>query len=471
MKNILLLGLVLLVACTTNLKLPKVDADLFIQQVNIVDVVKGEIIPNQSVAIQDDKIIGIYKETIQPSSGAKIINGNGQYLIPGLWDMHTHYYWNHTFSSPLLIANGVTGIREMWGEMDSIKMIRQQTANGNMVAPDIYAAGNIIDGTPPIWPGSAGVKNVKEAEKEVENQIASGVDFLKVYSLLKKDTYHAIANKSKATNIPFAGHIPDDVTVWEAIAANQQSIEHMYGILRACSADPDSLAKFTGYQRYSAARTNLLVDAYDQQIFDSLANVLANSNTWLSPTLAVLKNTAELDDTTKMEDPRMAYMPTYIHYMWNPKNDFRFQYSTPDIFQANQRRYKLEEELVGKFAKADVNIIAGTDYSNPFCFPGFSLHDELGLLVEGGMSNAQALKAATYNPAVFMKKEQTQGQVAVGQLASLVLLKDNPLKDISHTKNIQGVFLRGQYFDRVQLDAMLAEAKTIAAKTENPFGN
>ena len=290
------------------------------------------------------------------------------------------------------------------------------------------------------------------------------------HRVLKKDAYYAIAKKSKAANIPFAGHIPDEISVWEAIEAGQQSMEHMYGILKACSASPDSLATFTGYTRYGAARTNLLVDAFDAQIFDSLAIVLANSETWLSPTLLVLRNMA-IHDTTRMEDPRMDYMPSYISYMWNPKNDFRLQFTTPEMFQANKKRYEFEQQLVGKFAKAGVKIIAGTDYSNPFCYPGFSLHDELELLVEGGLSPAHALKTATYNPALFMKKEKEHGQVAVGQLASLVLLEKNPLENISHTKNIQGVFLRGQYFDRMQLDNMLVKAKDIASKTESPFYN
>ena len=473
MKNPLFFLIIVLLAstsCSVQNVLQK-ETDIIINEVNIVDVVNGKILPNRSVAIVGNKIINIYEASVQSNKATKIINANGQYLIPGLWDMHTHYNWNYTFSNPLLIANGVTGIREMWGEMDTIQMIRAKTAAGKMIAPDIYSAGNIIDGNPPIWPGSAGVKNIEEADKEIANQITSGVDFLKVYSLLKKDTYHAIAKRSKAANIPFAGHVPDELSVWEAIAANQQSIEHMYGILRTCSSDPDSIATFTGYTRYGAARTNLLVDSFDPQLFDSLAQVLAISNTWLSPTLSVLKNMATLDDTTKMDDPRMDYMPSYIHYMWNPKNDFRFKYATPDIFQANQRRFQFEQQLVGQFAKAGVKIIAGTDYSNPFCYPGFSLHDELSLLVEAGLSPAQALKTATYNPAVFMKKEKELGQVAVGQIASLVLLEKNPLDSISHTKSIKGVFLKGQYFDRAQLDALLVEAKTIAAKTETPSEN
>jgi len=448
-----------------------VEADILLQQVNIIDVVHGEILPNRSVAIQANKIIGIYKEIILPSKTTKIINGQGQYLIPGLWDMHTHYNWNYTFSNPLLIANGITGIREMWGEMDTIEAIREQVAAGNMIAPDIFSAGNIIDGTPPIWPGTAGVSDAKEAVAQVDSQITEGVDFLKVYSLLKKDTYHAIAKRSKATGVPFAGHVPDAVSIWEAIDANQQSVEHMYGVLEACTADPDSLATFTGWEIFSPVRTNLLVDSFDPILFDSLANKLANSTTWLSPTLSVLKQMATLDDTTKMQDARMAYMPAYFHYMWNPKNDFRLKFLGPEDYRANKRKFNLDQSLVGKFAKAGGKIIAGTDYSNPFCFPGFSLHDELGLLVEGGLSPAEALKAATYHPAVFMKKEKEFGQVQEGQLASLVLLEKNPLENIAHTKSIQGVFLRGQYFDRNRLDGMLEEAKEIAANTEAPVGN
>ena len=473
MKNTLFYLFLILIfssSCSVQKALEN-EVDFIINEVNVVDVVNGEIHHNQSVAIVGNKIVDIYEESAQAIKAAKIINASGQYLIPGLWDMHAHYSLTYTFSNPLLIANGVTGIREMWGLMDTIQMIRTKTIAGKMTAPDIYSAGNIIDGNPPIWPGSVGAGNPEEVEKELDSQIAAGVDFFKVYSLLKKDTYHAIAKKSKAVNIPFAGHIPDEVSVWEAIAANQQSMEHMYGILRTCSNDPDSIATFTGYTRFGAARTNLLVDSYDAQLFDSLANALANSNTWLSPTLSVLKNIATMDDTTKIEDPRMAYMPPHVHYMWNPKNDFRFKYATPDIYQANQRRFQFEQQLVGQLAKAGVKIIAGTDYSNPFCYPGFSLHDELSLLVEGGLSPAHALKAATYNPAVFMKKEKELGQVAIGQIASLVLLEKNPLDNISHTKSINGVFLRGQYFDRAQLDALLLEAKRIAAKTENPFGN
>lgn len=472
MKNtlpFLIMVLIYSLGCSVQKTLQN-EVDIIINQVNIVDVVNGEIHPNQSVAILENKIVAIYEEPVEASTTTKTINANGQYLIPGLWDMHTHYNWNYSFSNPLLIANGVTGIREMWGVMDTIQMIRAKTAAGKMIAPDIYSAGNIIDGTPPIWPGSAGVKDAQEATKEAADQIASGVDFLKVYSLLKKEAYHAIANKSKASNIPFAGHVPDAISVWEAIEANQQSIEHLYGILEACSADPDSLATFKGWAMYSPIRTNLLVEAYSPVLFDSLANELANSATWISPTLSVLKNMATLDDSTKINDPRMEYMPPYIHYMWNPKNDFRMKFLGPEDYKANRKKFALEQRLVGKFAKAGVKIIAGTDYSNPFCYPGFSLHDELALLVEGGLSPAQALKAATYSPAVFMKKEKELGQVAKGQLANLVLLEKNPLENISHTKSIQGVFLRGQYLDRAELDGLLEEAKSISAATKNPFG-
>ena len=179
MKNTLFYLFILLIfssSCSVQKALEN-EVDIIINEVNVVDVVNGEIHHNQSVAIVGNKIVDIYEKPAQPNKATKIINANGQYLIPGLWDMHTHYNWNYTFSNPLLIANGVTGIREMWGEMDTIQLIREKTAVGKMTAPDIYSAGNIIDGNPPIWPWSVGAGNPEEVEKELDSQIAAGVDF------------------------------------------------------------------------------------------------------------------------------------------------------------------------------------------------------------------------------------------------------------------------------------------------------
>lgn len=459
-STISLLSTLLLVLISASLQGQEVSHDLLIQNVNIVDVKTGSILQGSSVGIDDDKISEIYKSNVTASEKTKIINGSGKYLIPGLWDMHTHYFWNYTSSNPALIANGVTGIREMWGNMDIIKMVRTQTAAGKMIAPDIYSAGAIIDGIPPIWPGSASVGTSEEAEIEVEKQVQEGVDFIKVYSRLNKDTYKTIAAKSKAANIPFAGHIPSSISIWEAMEAGQHSSEHMYGILEAASSDPEKLAAQPS--PFSQESMQLMIDSFDETKFDSLATVMAKSNMWLSPTLTVLRSIANLNDSTFLKDSRLKYVPAFMTASWNPSNDFRFKNRPASFYEASKKKFKFQLSLIGKLASKGVKIIAGTDYSNPYCFPGFSLHDELALMVEGGMSTLQALQAATLNAAIFQGKESEFGTIENGKLASLVLLNANPLEDIKNTQKIEVVVLRGKVFERNALDELLVTAQTLS---------
>lgn len=457
MKPLLLFALFLIF---NAVQAQEVNHDLLVQNVTIIDVKTGDAHSGRSVGIDGDKITKIYEADVKASADTQTIDATGKFIIPGLWDMHTHYFWNYTSSNPALIANGVTGIREMWGNIEVIKMVRDQTAAGNMVAPDIYTAGAIIDGTPPIWPGSAGVGNAEEAIAEVDKQIAQGVDFLKVYSRLTKEAYYAIAEKSKEANIPFAGHIPSSITIWEAMEAGQYSSEHMYGILEAVNSNPEELAAQPS--PFSEKSMELMVDNFDEDLFDSLATVMAKSEMWLSPTLTVLRSIANLDDSTYTNDPRLKYVPAFMTASWNPANDFRFKGRPASFYKTSRKNYKFQLSLMGKLADKGVKIIAGTDFANPYCFPGFSLHDELALMVEGGMSTLQALQAATINAAIFQGKESQFGTVENGKLASLVLLNANPLADISNTQKIETVILRGKVMDRTALDKLLVSAQKLS---------
>jgi len=446
-----------------------VETNILLKNVNIVDVENGVLLLAKHVVIKGEKIVAIYgAREIVLSDSVLIIDGKGKYLIPGLWDMHTHFNWNFEFSSPMLVSNGVTGVREMWGAMDRIKEVREQVLTDALIAPDIYSAGAIIDGDPPFWPNSSGVKDSKEAKAEVDQQISEGVDFIKVYSLLTKEAYMAIAERSKERNIPFAGHVPISVSIWDAVAAGQQSIEHLDGILEGCSTN-EKIFSSPLKERFNIEWTNALVDSFEPALLDSLANYMAKSDTWLSPTLTVLKNMANLDDPDLKKDPRLAYMPEFIRERWNPVNDFRFKNSKTEHFEIGRKKFKLQLSFIKAFEKAGVKMIVGTDYPNPYCYPGFSLHDEMQLMVNAGLTNATTLKSATYNPALFMGKEDQFGTVEVGKKANLVLLEGNPLEDISNTELISAVFLRGRYLDRNKLDELLEEAKINAAKAKNPY--
>ncbi|HEX2845978.1 MAG TPA: amidohydrolase family protein [Chitinophagaceae bacterium] len=449
---------VLFVSCKTE------EHDLVITHVNIIDVKSGRVAEDKTVVIDSNMITAIHDGKIRYSSSTKVIDGSNKYLIPGLWDMHAHFYWNNDDSDPLLIANGITGVREMWGVMPRIRQIREKTQTGEIIAPDVYTAGVVIDGNPPIWPGTIGVATPDEARKAAEDQIAEGVDFIKVYSALNEESFMTIADVARKRNIPFAGHIPSNISIYKAMDAGMASSEHLTGILEACSAKEDSIMKLNFRERIVP-----LLSTFKQERFDSLCTALAQSKMWLCPTLTVLRAFGFLKDSSFINDARLVYLPDYLKASWSPKNDFRFQNRPEDYFPNQRKKFQLQLSLIKEMSDRGVKFLAGTDYPNPYCFPGFSLHDELALLVEGGMSALDALRAATINGAVFMGKADKMGAVEAGKLASLVLLNKNPLLDIENTKTIEAVILRGKLYDRPALDRMLNQAKINAAKPKYSF--
>jgi imidazolonepropionase-like amidohydrolase len=427
--------------------------DCLITNVNIIDVNTGKILNNKTVAIDSNRISAIYDNEINIGDKTTIIDGKGKYLIPGLWDMHGHYKWDHVEIDPLLIANGITGIREMWGDMPEFVKVPDKTQSKDMVSPSVYSSGDLIDGNPPSFPaGCLVVTTPEEAINAVNKQIDKKVDFIKVYGALSEECFMAIANKAKESNIPFAGHIPDKVSIYKAIEAGMASSEHLYGFLEGCLAQnyyenpPRSMGEFIS--RFSDTR------------FDSLCLKLANGSMWICPTLTVNRAMSYLNDSTFTKDTRMAYLPNSIIGVWNQKLN-PFTKDQIDAFANSRReRYLFELSLLGKMNKKGVKFISGTDFPNPYVFPGFSLHDELSLMVKGGMPILDALKSATINPAIFMNKTDDFGSIAVGKMASLVVLNKNPLENIENTKTIETVIVRGKVYNGKALSLMLEEAKS-----------
>jgi imidazolonepropionase-like amidohydrolase len=420
--------------------------DCLITNVNIVDVNTGKILKNKTIAIDNDRITAIYDKEIFGSTATIVIDGNGKYLIPGLWDMHAHYKWSHVDLDPLLIANGITGIREMWGDMPAFVEIPKKIQQEGAVSPDVYLSGGLIDGNPPSFPaGCLVVTTPDEAVDAVKKQIDKKVDFIKVYSSLSEECFMAIAKEAKKKNITFAGHIPNRVSIYKAIEAGMVSSEHLYGFLNACSAVDTS--------------NEALISTFSEKRFDSICSVLAKSSMWLCPTLTVNRAMSYLNDTIFTNDNRMSYLPGYILEIWNQKMAPYTKTEIDNFAKSTRVRYLFELSLIGKMNEKGVKFIAGTDFPNPFVFPGFSLHDELSLLVKGGMPTLDALRSATINAAIFMNKKADFGSIEVGKLASLVLLNKNPLENIENTKTIETVIIRGKVISRKALDSMLAQIK------------
>ena len=282
---------------------------------------------------------------------------------------------------------------------------------------------------------------------------------------MSRDAYFALADEAKQQHIPFEGHVPDAITAQEASAAGQRSIEHLTGIAEACSSQAERL--MDSLNRLPFLRDRLVVEVegfrtIDQPKCRALFDEFRRNDTWQVPTLTVLRLWGSLDDSKFTSDPRLAYIGSRSRDRWQERTEPQRRRWSFQEFQLARGLFAMEEHVVGSMFRAGVPIMAGTDAMNPYCFPGFSLHEELALLVESGLTPLAALQAATVNPAKFIGGSSELGTVEAGKIANLVLLLADPLADIHNTTQIQGVWLQGKYFDEAALAQMLQTAKQAA---------
>ncbi len=438
---------------------------LAIEHVNVVDVISGEVLTDRTVIVRDTKIESIVDgANSQVPDNAVRIAAAGKFLIPGLWDMHIHWYDRN--SMQLFPVNGVTGARVMSG-MPLHHMWRKQFETGEFLGPHLLISSPIIDGPSPIWPGSFVAADEADGKQVVARAVELKADFLKVYSLLPRSAYLAIAAESKLAGIPFAGHVPLTVSMAEASNAGQVSMEHLYEILIACSSKEDELRSLRAEVLAKNGTTRAIYDdkelmvtiqqralaTYDEHKARVLFALLAQNKTWQCPTLTVLRNLAYLETTEVQQNPNLKYLTPALRSMIAPPKDKNGR--TAAEFAQSQKMFEMNLGFLRAMQAAGVPILAGTDCLNPFCLPGFSLHDELQLLVRAGLKPIDALRAATINPAKFQNKEHDFGSVTEGKQADLVMLDANPLNDISNTRKIVAVILRGNLLDRQALDDKL----------------
>ncbi|MFY9224412.1 MAG: amidohydrolase family protein [Blastocatellia bacterium] len=439
------------------------EKQIAIVNVSIVDVEKGILEKNKTVIIKDNKIAKI--ETSNKNSlpkTIKIIDGKDLYLIPGLFDAHVHYSDPDTFG-PLFIANGVTFVRDTGGFTDQIIELRDKINKHEMLGPEMAVTGAIVDGKPAIWPFSEPCDSPEEGRAAVKKLFDKGVNQIKVYSLLKKEVFQAIADEAQKLGIKIVGHIPRQVTLDEAMAAKMSSNEHLTGfnnkfieILEASSTEKVNKDPYIGWQSYPQIKPEIL---------SALLSKLAASNMVQCPTLVVNERIGRLKDPALKTDPLLEYVPNYFLEFWKPEKDFRFRTWTEETFKKNQQVFQNMLSLLGELHKAGVPLVCGTDLSNPYLVAGFSLHEEMRLFQQAKIPNADILRAATINTARLCGVNDRLGTIAENKLASMVLLRKNPLEDIKNTSEIFGVFLAGEYFDRAKLDEMLAKVKAKVAAT------
>jgi hypothetical protein len=397
--------------------------------------------------------------------------------------MHAHVFHYRLpqppveYDFPLFIANGVTSVRDMWtrvDRMDQIRLWRKQFYEHPGTVPRFAAVGTLVDGPAAVWVNSDTVSTADEARLMVGKVKAGGVDFFKVYNRLSREVYFAIADEAKRQHIPFAGHVPLAITLREASDAGQRSVEHLTGFLTVFGpgCPPALIERMAKEDLPKAIATGAperrmleqVLELCDEKKAFALFRHLAENGTWQVPTL-VLRKIDATDSDTLYGDQRLKYMPGGKDHFsdWDEFHSRR-QKRTAKEWDDERDRLKRALETVGTLHRAGVRFMAGTDVSNPYVYAGFSVHDEIALFVEAGLTPMEALQTATRNPAEFLAMSDSLGTVERGKFADLVLLEADPLENISNTRRINAVVVNGRYLSKETLRKMLADAEVNANK-------
>lgn len=402
--------------------------------VNVVPMTSETVVGQQTVVVDKGHIaaIGDVDEVPIPEK-ARVIDGTDRYLMPGLAEMHAHVPASDSpeldryFS--LYVANGVTTIRGMLGRPSHLAL-RENLLDGQVFGPRLYTSGPSLNGR--------SVTGAAHARQLVEEQHAAGYDFIKVHPGLSSDEFEALAQTANALKMPYAGHVPVAAGVSRALELNMASIDHLDGYMAALlPANSDGSGGYGGFFDVMLAaelETDRIVD---------IARETAAASTWNVPTEVLVK--LRIDETPVSElrnRPEMRYMPAATVQRW--ANDKAAVISASDFNpEVAAAAIEIRRKLIFELHRAGAGLLLGSDSPQVFNVPGFSVHRELDVLVDAGLTPYEALRTGTAAVDEFLGSNT--GIVAVGRAADLVLLDANPLVDIRNARRIHGVMLRGHW--------------------------
>ncbi len=417
---------------------------LVITDVAVIDTISGAIEPDMTVVIRDGRIVSVEKKRGAVPSGAEIVNGRDKFLIPGLWDMHVHLSLARSSALPVLVANGVTFVRDVGSDLSELDRWRAQIADNTLIGPTIVRAGPMLNGQE-FNRYQLAVANEPEARAAVRTLRKVGVDFIKLHRRTSREAYFAIADETRKLGLPFIGHVPMNVTPAEASDAGQATIEHIETLFEGTFAT----------EHAGKNQTAEIVRWRATEEATALFAKFVRNGTVVDPTLIARAYVARSLEGAK-PDPRSRYIAASAR-----READKLLGNMPAGEKLGIKSSVLElQNVTGVMHRRGVILVAGTDTSviHP---PGFSLHDELELLVEAGLTTSEALRAATVNAAGMFQSLEA-GSIAPGKRADLVLLDANPLLAIRNTQRISAVVLRGRYLNRQSLDRLLRQAAGLA---------
>ena len=463
-KSVLLPLFFAILLCSCNSSKTKPSYDLAINHITVINLDDGTLSEDQSVFISEGSIQAISATTDDGDTATETIDGSGKYLLPGFWDNHVHFRGgdfllaaNKNFLN-LFMANGVTTVRECGGDMTfAIHDWQKQIAAGTLAGPTIYTSGPKLDGPDAHWAGSLPIAQEADIAPALDSLQALDVDFVKLYdSTFDGDLYLKTIAAAQKRGMISSGHMPFSVTLEETTAAGIDAIEHLYYILKGCSADEAAITEDvkSGKSSFWASLARVM-DTYADTTAQHTFSTLIDRNVFVVPTLHIGHTLSYLDENDHSTDPYLAYMGAGIEKTYEGR--------IKSALNANESFVKMRKHLDSTFVTlaknledAGVTLLAGSDCGafNSYIYPGQSLHQELQAMVDAGLTPLQALQTSGPHGSLFLKKEKTAA-IKPGYVADLVVLNANPLEDISQTSNIARVIKNGKSFEAGALKNML----------------
>ena len=412
--------------------------------VNVIPMSDERVIEQQTVIVQDGIIgrIGHVDEVPVPE-GARVIDGTDRFLIPGLAEMHAHVppagseYLERDFA--LFVVNGVTTVRGMLGHPSHLEL-RTALLDGEAFGPRLITSGPSLNGR--------SVNGAADGARQVREQHAAGYDFIKIHPGLDDEEFAAIAAAANELGMPFAGHVPVAVGLDSALASGMASIDPLDGYMAALM--PPRKDASGGYGGFFDV---LLAGDVEEEGITELAAATAAAGTWTVPTETLVEQLINETPASELRNRvEMRYVPAATVDRWvSAKEQQRQERGFSAEIAAEAIR--IRRALIRELHDAGAGILLGSDAPQVFNVPGFSLHRELELMVAAGLTPFEALEAGTVNVARFLGLRT--GVIETGREADLVLLDSNPLVDISSTRRVHGVMLRGNWYPAAELGALL----------------
>ena len=451
--------------------------DRVISNASVIDISSGRILPHRDILIKADKIVDVVAHRAIYSGSPSITDASNQFVIPGLWDMHMHFGGGDSLVQenkallPLFLAHGITAVRDAAADISPfVLQWRTAVADGSLLGPTIFTSGPKLEGLKSIWMGDLELGSIGDLQQALDSLQRLKVDFIKITdNTIRSDIYLAAIREARKRGFAVSGHVPYTLTMEEVAAAGLSSVEHMGYVLKAGAKDEAAIAsRLAAGSIASKDVMPLVLQHFDTAYALQVYRMMAAKGVAVTPTLSISRATGYLDQEDHWKDDYLKYLGQGLKntYWWRVKR------AAGDSKEGIALRHTLFERSAGLLPllqRAGVMIIAGTDagYLNSFDYPGQSLHTELALMVQYGLTPLQALQASIINGPAYFGLQGQYGKIAKGFYADMLLLDANPLHAISNTQRISSVVTRGRVLSRQTLDAMLGEIEKQAAAS--PF--